>query len=76
MDIKGKNLEIVKNALQYAVLNAKTEQETAEFALLLTDVQGEIYKTKKDAMVFGSLENCPFKYCDKNPKCEGTCRYK
>ena len=22
-----------------------------------------------------SLEGCPFMYCDKNPKCEGECRY-
>jgi hypothetical protein len=22
-----------------------------------------------------SLDGCPFHYCDKSPKCEGTCRY-
>jgi len=22
-----------------------------------------------------SLKDCPFHYCDKNPKCENTCRY-
>jgi hypothetical protein len=42
MEIKKQKLELVKNALQYAVLNAKTESETAEFGLLLIDVQSAI----------------------------------
>lgn len=26
-------------------------------------------------LVSNSLYGCPFHYCDKNPKCEGKCRY-
>lgn len=42
MEFKKTKLETIKNALQYAVVNAKTEQETAEFAFLLLDVETAI----------------------------------
>ncbi len=78
MEFKKSKLELVKNALQYAVLNAKTESETAEFALVLLDVQSAIIREaekEKRIEVLRSLDKCPFNYCDSNPKCEGKCRY-
>lgn len=78
MEFKKSKLETIKNALQYAVLNAKTESEEAEFALLLIDVQTGIVKEKelqKRIDEIKSLEGCPFRYCDSNPKCSSKCRY-
>ena len=78
METKKQKLELVKNALQYAVLNARTESETAEFALLLLDVQSAIVREaeqEKHVETLKSLDKCPFHYCDSNPKCEGKCRY-
>lgn len=78
MDIKKSKLETVKNALQYAVLNARTEAEEAEFALLLIEVQTTIVEEdelEKRIAPFRSLPNCPFVYCDSSPKCEGKCRH-
>jgi hypothetical protein len=46
MEFKTHKLETIKNALQYAVLNAKTEKEEAEFALLLGEVQSEIMENE------------------------------
>ena len=78
MEFKKSKLETIKNALQYAVLNAKTESETAEFALLLSDVQSAIVQElekEKTIETLKSLEGCPFVYCDSNPKCDGKCKY-
>lgn len=44
MKLRGLKLELVKDALQYGVLYSQNEAETAEFALLLIDVQGLINK--------------------------------
>ena len=56
---------------------AKTEHETAEFALLKLDIDGMLIR--QDAAEQREKEQekmgCPFKYCDSNPKCEGKCRY-
>ena len=38
MKFEKSKLETIKNALQYAVISAKTESETAEFGLLLLEV--------------------------------------
>lgn len=78
MKLEKHKLETVKNALQYAVMSAKTESETAEYALLLLDVQTAIVEEKeRDIRLekLKSLEGCVFHYCDSNPKCEGKCRY-
>jgi hypothetical protein len=78
MVIKKHKLEMVKNALQYGVLYAKTESEEAEFALLLIEVQKTIEEEKDQEIRIGklkSLDGCPFHYCDSNPKCENKCRY-
>lgn len=78
MKLEKHKLETVKNALQYAVFNAKTKSEESEFALLLLDVQlniSEEIEREKRLEKLKSLEGCVFKYCDSNPKCEGNCRY-
>lgn len=76
MDIKKHKLETVKNALQYAVINAKTEMETAEFAMLLVDVQVAIIEeaeSEKRVEELKSLPGCVFVYCGNRPKCVGMC---
>lgn len=77
MELTWKQLLLAQQALGYAVIYAKTEQETAEFALLKIDIDeaiirknyADLEKAKHDKM------GCPFNYCDSNPKCEGKCRY-
>jgi len=66
-----------QQALGYAVMYAKTEHETAEFALLKLDIESEIIRAKeyKEKNDLHERKDCPFKYCDSNPKCEGKCRY-
>ena len=76
MEFKKSKLELVKNALQYAVWNAKTESETAEFALVLLDVQSAIVREaehEKQIEKLKSLDGCVWHYCAYNPKCEGKC---
>lgn len=78
MEFKKSKLETVKNALQYAVMYAKTESETAEFGLLLVDVQVAIVEEaeqEKRIEKLKSLDGCVFKYCAYNPKCEGKCTH-
>ena len=78
MKFEKSKLETIKNALQYAVISAKTESETAEFGLLLLEVQSGIESEKeweKRKKEMSSLDGCPFCYCDSIPKCESKCRY-
>jgi hypothetical protein len=77
MELTWSQLLLAQQALGYAVMYAKTEHETAEFALLKIDIDEAIIrkkyadekKTEHDKM------GCPFNYCDSKPKCEGKCRY-
>jgi hypothetical protein len=77
MDLSKRQLLTAQQALGYAVMYAKTEHETAEFALLKLDIDGMLIR--QDAAEQREKEQekmgCPFKYCDSNPKCEGKCRY-
>lgn len=77
MDLSKRQLLTAQQALGYAVMYAKTERETAEFALLKLDIDGMLIR--QDAAEQREKEQekmgCPFKYCDSNPKCEGKCRY-
>lgn len=76
MEFKKSNLALVKSALQYGVMYSQSESETAEFSLLLVDVQGAIVReAQQDNYVktLESLPGCVFKYCSQNPKCEGKC---
>lgn len=78
MEFKKEKLQIIKNALQYAVLNAKTESEEAEFALMLLDIHSAIIseaEQEKRIEALKSLEGCVFKYCPYTPKCQGTCNH-
>lgn len=77
MKLTWSQLLTAQQALAYAVIYAKTEHETAEFALLKLDIDEAIIRKK----VYQETQNehdkmgCPFNYCDSNPKCEGKCRY-
>ena len=75
MNLTRSQLLIAQQALGYAVMYAKTESETAEFALLKLDIDGAIIRQDEAKRIHGSLDGCPFKYCDSNPKCVGKCRY-
>lgn len=78
MKIEKSKLQTIEQALQIAVMYAKTESYTAEFALLLLDVQSAIIQeAEQDKRIeaLKSLEGCPFHYCDSNPKCDGKCIY-
>ena len=78
MELKKSKLLLVKDALIYGTMFSKSESETAEFALLLVEVTGKIEEEKqqeKYVETLKSLDGCPFHYCDRNPKCDGKCRY-
>ena len=75
--LSKQELEALGQALSYAVMNAPTEHETAEYAMLKVKVEGEITRIKliDEQNEKHAWLGCPFKYCDSNPKCEGKCRY-
>lgn len=77
MDLSKRQLLTAQQALGYAVMYAKTEHETAEFALLKLDIDGMLIRQEAAEQKEKEQEKmgCPFKYCDSNPKCEGKCRY-
>lgn len=77
MELTWSQLLTAQQALGYAVMYAKTEHETAEFALLKLDIDGAIIRKKvyQEQQKEHDKMGCPFKYCDSNPKCEGKCRY-
>lgn len=68
-------LKMLEQALGYAVMYAKTEEETAEFAMLKLKVDKEILVQNQLAEKKSQHRkmNCPYQYCSQNPKCEGTC---
>lgn len=77
MEISKRQLLTMQQAIGYAIMYAKTEQETAQFALLKLDIDGmlilqEVFEDReKEQEKLG----CPFKYCDSNPKCVGKCHH-
>lgn len=48
MKLSKHETEQIGQALSYAVMYAKTEEETAEFAILKVKVEGEIAKLKQN----------------------------
>lgn len=75
LDLFQHELKMLEQALGYAVIYAKTEEETAEFAMLKVKVSTAI-ETEKQLAIKKELHskmNCPFQYCSQKPKCEGTC---
>lgn len=77
MEIKGTRLKTLQQALGYSVMFAKTESETAEFALLKLEVDSAINKEQllKTQQEEHDKMGCPYMYCSSNPKCKGKCRY-
>ena len=77
MEISKRQLLLMQQAIGYAVMYAKTEHETAEFALLKLDIDGMLIRMKAAEHRQRNHENkgCPFNYCDSTPECEGKCRY-
>lgn len=77
MRLSWGQLLTAQQAVGYAVMFAKTEEETAKFALLKIDIDEAVIRAKayKEKNDLHERMDCPFKYCDSNPKCEGKCRY-
>lgn len=77
MKIEKSRLVTVKNALQYAALYAKTQSETAEFAIMCVEVESAILKEKEtEAMIAEQRrKGCVFNYCDSMPSCKDKCKY-
>lgn len=75
MELFNHELNMLYQALGYAVMHAHTESETAEFAMLQLKVHGEILKKEESAKRKTEHDKmgCVFNYCSQNPKCEGTC---
>jgi hypothetical protein len=83
MQFNKRELDIIIQALGYGTVFAKTQGETAEFALLKMKVEKQIMndglpisQVATGLPASTSLDGCPFHYCDKNPKCEIKCRYR
>lgn len=77
MKLTKRQMIVAQQALGYAVMFAKTEGETAEFALLKFDVETALIKENEaeEKQREHEKKGCPFQYCDSNPPCEGKCRY-
>ena len=77
MKLTFSQLLVAQQGLGYAVMYAKTEQETAEFALLKLDIDEAIIREKvyEEQQKEHDKMGCPFMYCDSNPKCVYKCRY-
>jgi hypothetical protein len=75
LELFNHELEMLYQALSYAVMYANTEAETAEFAMLKVKVNSAIVKEQQNTLQKKAHDkmNCIFKYCSQNPKCEGTC---
>lgn len=75
LELFNHELKMLYQALGYAVVNAHTEAETAEFAMLQLKVHHQILvqeELDKKIAEHKKME-CVFKYCCQNPPCEGTC---
>ena len=77
MELTKNKLLTMQQALGYAVMYAKTEHETAEFALLKLDIDGALIRKEAAENLKSEHDKmgCPFMYCDNNPKCAGKCKY-
>jgi hypothetical protein len=56
---------------------AKTEEETAEFALLKIDIDSAVIRMNENEVrqMEHDKKDCPFKFCDSVPTCGGVCKY-
>ena len=75
MKLTKRQLITAQQAFGYAVMYAKTESETAEFALLKMDIEKELIKSEQleAQQAEHDTMGCVFNYCSQNPKCEGKC---
>jgi hypothetical protein len=44
MEIKGRNLKLIKEAIQFTIMYSENEKSDAELALLLIEIECEIAK--------------------------------
>ncbi len=66
------------NKLTLSALDAGPEYVAALIIYKRDDfdeAKAELEAAEKPKPVATSLEGCPFMYCDRNPHCEGKCRY-
>ena len=77
MELSKRQLLSLQQALGYAVVYAKTEQETAEFALLKLDIDVAIIRMKasEERKAEHGKMGCPFHYCDSKPPCKDKCHH-
>lgn len=77
MEMTDEQLRCMQQAVGYAIMYARTEEETAAYALLKLDLDSESRRRSEIADLVARHEamGCPFNYCDSNPPCIGTCRY-
>lgn len=77
MKLSKKQLLTAQQAFGYAIMYAKTEHETAEFALLKLDIDGALIREEAEENRLQEHNKlvCPFKYCDSDPPCVGKCHY-
>lgn len=77
MNLSNHEIKELGQALSYAVMYAKTEEETAEFSMLKVKVEGEIVRREENAKRKAEHDKmgCPFHYCDSNPPCKDKCHH-
>lgn len=77
MKLSKHEMKALGQALSYAVMYGKTEEETAEFAMLKVKIDGEITKQFEFDKIQSEHDKkgCPFMYCDSLPACVGKCKY-
>ena len=77
MNLSKNQMLKVQQAVGYAVMYARTEHETAEFALLKIDIDEALIRQNALEMQQSIHDKmgCPFMYCDSKIKCVGKCRH-
>lgn len=58
MEIKNNKLKLIKEALEYAIANSRSESKDAEFAFLYADVVVAIEEEAKQDAYVKTLESC------------------
>lgn len=79
MLFEKERLDVIRKAVNYAILNTKDLEEKNLFAELLIDVEAGIESYKlwdKKKLEMEAHKGCPFSYCDSKPRCEESCRHK
>lgn len=69
MKLTLRQLQVLQQALGYAVMYAKTEHETAEFTLIKLDIEESIIRENqlKEKQIEHDKKGCIFQYCSLNP---------